>query len=153
PDVDMVELKQGDSVLLCSDGLSSEIDDDEIARLFAGIADPQAACEMLVEAALGAGGRDNVTVIALRYGEFQPVILEKKPKSNPRPAEDSLDAWREAGFDPILKRRSSSGSGDYRIGSAVGMSPVLLVLLFILAIAAGGEAYALVRLNQEMAKL
>lgn len=153
PDVDMVELKQGDSVLLCSDGLSSEIDDDEIARLFAGVADPQAACEMLVEAALGAGGRDNVTVIALRYGDFQPVVLEKKPKTNPKLAEESLEAWRDAGYDPGPKRRSPERNGDYRIGRVATLSPVLLALLFLLAVLAGGEAYALVRLRQEIAAL
>jgi serine/threonine protein phosphatase PrpC len=153
PDVDMVELKPGDSILLCSDGLSSELDDDEIARLFAGVADPQAACEMLVEAALGAGGRDNVTVIALRYGEFQPIILDKKPKAEPRLVEESMEAWREAGYDPISKRRSSTGGGEYRLGRGAGISPVLLGLLFVLAVLAGGETYALVRLNQEVTKL
>ena len=36
PDIETLELQQGDSVLICSDGLTSEIRDHEIARLFAG---------------------------------------------------------------------------------------------------------------------
>ena len=158
PDIDIVELTVGDSVLLCSDGLTSELEDDEIARLFASVADPQEACEILVEAALGAGGRDNVTVIALRYGEFQTLVLEKKPRSSPQASEDpmeAMEAWRDAGYDPVAKH--GDGVPDLAdLSLKVGrgpISPALLGLLFVLAVLAGGEAYALVRLNQEVTKL
>ena len=75
PEIDVHELQEGDSILLCSDGLSSELPDGEIARLLAGVADPQAACDDLVKAALAAGGKDNVTVIVLRFGEFTPCTI------------------------------------------------------------------------------
>ena len=154
PDIDMVELKEGDSILLCSDGLSSEISDDDIARLFAGEADPQSACERLVEAALGAGGKDNVTVIALRFGEFQPVTLEKKERTPVSSASDPLDAWRDAGFDPEADREDGFQEPKGRAMPArpAALSPVLLGLLFVLAVLAGGESYALVRLYQDLDK-
>jgi PPM family protein phosphatase len=55
-------LDEGDSVLLCSDGLSGYVDDPEIGEVLAQNRDPQAAAEALVEAALATGGYDNITV-------------------------------------------------------------------------------------------
>lgn len=51
-------------LLLCSDGLNSEIPDDDIATLLAG-GTPQEASDRLVQAALDAGGNDNVTVVVV----------------------------------------------------------------------------------------
>lgn len=53
----------GDRVVLCSDGLTAELDDDDIAAVLARHPDDQAAADALIGAALEAGGRDNVTVI------------------------------------------------------------------------------------------
>lgn len=52
-------------LLLCSDGLSTEVDDGAIAELLAERADLQEAADALVAAALAAGGRDNVTVVVV----------------------------------------------------------------------------------------
>jgi len=54
-----------DRLLVCSDGLTSEVDDDDIARVLREQTDPQAAAEELVRAALAAGGRDNITVVVV----------------------------------------------------------------------------------------
>jgi protein phosphatase len=53
----------GDRYLLCSDGLSDYVDDAEIERVLRGAVDPDAAAEALIDAALKADTRDNVTVI------------------------------------------------------------------------------------------
>lgn len=65
--VDVVsgELSPGDSLLLCSDGLNSEVPDAEIARILSSVPDNATRCARLVEAALNAGGSDNVTVVLL----------------------------------------------------------------------------------------
>ena len=55
----------GERYLLCSDGLTNELDDDAIASVLVGIADPQVAAEELVAQANVAGGRDNVTVVVV----------------------------------------------------------------------------------------
>jgi len=52
-------------VLLCSDGLLADVDDAAIDRALAGIADPQAAADALVAAALAGDARDNVSVIVV----------------------------------------------------------------------------------------
>jgi serine/threonine protein phosphatase PrpC len=62
PDLGTVELRPGDRVLLCSDGLTDGVADAEVARLLAA-GSPDAAAEALVGAALDAGGRDNVTCV------------------------------------------------------------------------------------------
>jgi protein phosphatase len=56
---------QGDRLLVCSDGLTGEVADDEIAEVLAEIADPGAAAAELVRRAVEYGGRDNVTAIVV----------------------------------------------------------------------------------------
>jgi serine/threonine protein phosphatase PrpC len=59
-------LAPGDQVLLCSDGLTEVVDDDQIAAVLADRADGDDACQALIAAANQAGGPDNVTVVLLR---------------------------------------------------------------------------------------
>lgn len=56
----------GDEFMLCSDGLSDMIDDDEILRIWSRSADVHTACEQLIEAAKEQGGHDNITVGIVR---------------------------------------------------------------------------------------
>ncbi len=60
-----LDVRTGDRVILCSDGLSSMVDDREIELLTVSSASPQAAADKLVSAALTAGGADNVTVLVV----------------------------------------------------------------------------------------
>lgn len=62
PDVRQVDLHEGDRLLLCSDGLSDLVPDDAIAAALR-TPDRQLAAAALVDAALAAGGRDNVTCL------------------------------------------------------------------------------------------
>ena len=55
----------GERLVLCSDGLSGEVDDAGIAAVLDAHADSTEAAEALVAAALAGGGRDNVTVVVL----------------------------------------------------------------------------------------
>ncbi|MGL5816409.1 MAG: PP2C family protein-serine/threonine phosphatase [Phycicoccus sp.] len=65
PDVWVVPPSPGERFVICSDGLSGEIDDREIMRIVGTQLDPQAAAEELVAAAVRAGGRDNVSVVVV----------------------------------------------------------------------------------------
>jgi protein phosphatase len=62
-----LRLEPGDRVLLCTDGLTDMLEDAAITDVLARVADPQQACEALIEAALAAGGKDNVTAVIARY--------------------------------------------------------------------------------------
>ncbi|MEM9533193.1 MAG: Stp1/IreP family PP2C-type Ser/Thr phosphatase [Pseudomonadota bacterium] len=56
-------LKGGEKLLLCSDGLTEEVDDEYIAHILSRNLDPQESVDHLILAALDHGGSDNVTVI------------------------------------------------------------------------------------------
>ena len=58
-------MRDGDRVLLCSDGLYAELEDAEIAELLRAHADPQEASDALVAAANDRGSHDNVTVLVV----------------------------------------------------------------------------------------
>ncbi len=65
-DVCPIDAAGADAFLLCSDGLTGMVADDEIARLMGGaLPDPRFAGEALIDAALAAGGNDNVTVVVV----------------------------------------------------------------------------------------
>jgi PPM family protein phosphatase len=65
---DPLELRDGDQVLLCSDGLTEAVDDGRIAELLSAADDGDAACRSMIDAANAAGGPDNITVVLLRAG-------------------------------------------------------------------------------------
>jgi len=65
PDTFPIAIREGDRVLLCSDGLTNEVDDEEIARVLATIADPQDAADELVSRANAHGGADNISVVVI----------------------------------------------------------------------------------------
>lgn len=61
PDIYEMTLEGGDRLLLCSDGLSSMIEDDVIQSVLVRRCDPQLCANILVNEAIKAGGYDNVT--------------------------------------------------------------------------------------------
>jgi protein phosphatase len=65
-----VELQAGDSLLLCSDGLSGVVDETRIRELL-GRRDPADAARKLVAAARKAGGPDNITAVLLRVASHK----------------------------------------------------------------------------------
>jgi PPM family protein phosphatase len=59
-------LQPGDQILLCSDGLTGPVTDEEIAHLLTTEPDGAAVVDQLIQAANDAGGPDNITVVLLR---------------------------------------------------------------------------------------
>jgi serine/threonine protein phosphatase PrpC len=64
-DVYELDLKAGDRLLLCSDGLWEMVLDEEIQQMLQGSSDPQEACDRMVNAANLAGGEDNISVVTV----------------------------------------------------------------------------------------
>lgn len=60
-----VPVEAHERILVCSDGLTAEVGDAQIREILLGCPDPGAAAQELVDAALAAGGRDNVTVLVV----------------------------------------------------------------------------------------
>jgi PPM family protein phosphatase len=65
-EIQEVEAGSGDLFLLCTDGLTREVDEDEIARVLGAGPDLDRMARRLVEEANEAGGRDNVTCLLVR---------------------------------------------------------------------------------------
>lgn len=66
PDIHTVPAAPGDVFLICSDGLTTMLSEEQIAKLLAGAGSMSAAVRALVDEANRAGGRDNVTALAFR---------------------------------------------------------------------------------------
>jgi protein phosphatase len=64
-----VQVRNGDRMLLCSDGLTSMVDGSLIRETLTGEGDPQQAADNLVELAIKAGGEDNITVLVLDFND------------------------------------------------------------------------------------
>ena len=69
PDYNFTALKNGDKVLLCSDGLWDMLADEEICRIVNQAQPAKSICEELVKKANDAGGHDNITVVVFEYRE------------------------------------------------------------------------------------
>ncbi|MGH2719655.1 MAG: Stp1/IreP family PP2C-type Ser/Thr phosphatase, partial [Actinomycetota bacterium] len=95
-DVQLIDTHPGDRLLLCTDGLTSMLPDDEIRSVLLNEREPQAAAQRLVDEALQAGGKDNVTTLVVdvprRTGgpdpnatAEQPVVPAEPPATRGRP--------------------------------------------------------------------
>ncbi|MGN1145558.1 MAG: Stp1/IreP family PP2C-type Ser/Thr phosphatase, partial [Acetatifactor sp.] len=65
PDFFTEELKEGDMILMCSDGLTNMLEDEEIRMILSGARDIVEKAQELVQAANENGGRDNISVILI----------------------------------------------------------------------------------------
>jgi protein phosphatase len=66
-DLTYVMLRRGDTLMLCSDGLSGMVRFDDIRDVLLTVPDPLEACKILTDRANQAGGHDNITVIVAKF--------------------------------------------------------------------------------------
>jgi len=99
-DLTFVELRRGDTIMLCSDGLSGMVRFDDIRESLVNNPEPFDACRVLVEKANNAGGHDNITCIVGRFEgdclkevspddqqvRYAKYTLPEDPNSEPTPA-------------------------------------------------------------------
>lgn len=95
-DVRWLQLEDGDRVVLCSDGLSDMVDDDDIADCLAANPEPDAAAVALTRKALHNGGKDNVTVVVAQYniprpGEARPPLEDTADQPKPMVIDSTSD--------------------------------------------------------------
>jgi PPM family protein phosphatase len=62
-----LEVEAGDRLLICSDGLTEMVTNDVIAATLRAEPDPEPACRTLLAQAIEAGGRDNITLLIVRF--------------------------------------------------------------------------------------
>jgi protein phosphatase len=80
-DLTFVELRRGDHLLLCSDGLSGMVRFEDIKEILKTSPEPIDVCKSLTERANQAGGHDNITVIVVQFdGEgLKPINFDHEP--------------------------------------------------------------------------
>ena len=100
--------RAGDVVLLCSDGLTSMIDEDRIAEILGSEPGLERASERLISAANEAGGRDNITVVLFRLEDVggqagdQPTVVGMTPSTDGDEGETRIERGSSppAGTEP-----------------------------------------------------
>ncbi|HEV7770790.1 MAG TPA: Stp1/IreP family PP2C-type Ser/Thr phosphatase [Solirubrobacterales bacterium] len=102
-DVQTVPAVPGDVFLLCSDGLTTMLDDEHITRLLSRATSMQSAARALVDEANRAGGRDNITVLAFRLED-----TAAPAPGNPEGATLIGSTAEEAGLTATEVRRRSA---------------------------------------------
>lgn len=77
-----VPIEKGDRILMCSDGLTAELSDNDIASVMASQTDPQGVADALIQSCLARRASDNITVIVIDIVDHDPNQPEKhKPNS------------------------------------------------------------------------
>jgi protein phosphatase len=130
-------LRRGDTLIICSDGLSGLVRREEFGRMVVEHPDLAELCSALIDLANTRGGPDNITVVAARFeGDALPEPDEAEdvgyqvydlpePDSDPRPAPSPVEATPE----PVPALPAGPDS-------AVGRSRGLLVLAAVFALLA-----------------
>ena len=151
-----VDLRRGDRIMLCSDGLVGVVSDEEIAAVMGSIDDPAEAARILIEMANGGGGPDNVTVIvahvdgaglaeavsgdAITFAHWR--IDPESAVSSPTGPHETID-----GFGPPSS--SSMPTSEHRVITAASsrrptselMSMAVIIGLILGAIVTGAALY------------
>ena len=107
-DVDLytIDARTGDRLLICSDGLTTMLSDEEIAEVAQLDTDPRLAADQLVDAANEAGGEDNITVVVVD-------VIDAPPRPRPIP--------RRSPAQPRSRTPVPSAAPDVvRVGPATG---------------------------------
>ncbi len=134
PNVDVdtftVDARVGDVFLVCSDGLSTMVPDDEMAEVVkAARNDLVEAGEALVKAANARGGDDNITVVLFEIAEGEPDPQTTSPERPPDAAE--LDGGRSAEAGSTHGDDASDDLRRHGAGKGGRLPAILLVLAVI----------------------
>lgn len=145
--VSRLQLRRGDTVLLCCDGLSNAISDDELAAIL-GSASPSEACARAIALANERGGEDNLTAIVARFDGDSLAAPDRNvtatfeiltdfvhaPKPQPAQAEPRrpLEIPNEAVAEPPLREQRSSPRRS--VGVAVAVVAAIALAIVLLAV-------------------
>jgi protein phosphatase len=151
PDVDVETLtypaRDGDIYLICSDGLTSMVPEEEVAAILRRRSSLEQAAREMVDAANKAGGRDNITVILLRLGD----------EAGEAPAESDTLSGREIHAPTMIRRPEpqeekplAAAAARPRRRRALGAAVAsLVVVAALVGLYAGSRQFYFVGTNDE----
>lgn len=119
PNVDVdtmsMDLEEGDTVLLCSDGLTGVVGDDQIRQHLEASQDDETTVRELIDLANRAGGPDNITIVLLRYGEPHQVAATASDRDTGEidPAETGNGQAPEGQRRVIVRTGDQTTGGDW----------------------------------------
>jgi len=116
-DLTYEELRRGDVLILCSDGLSGQVKREEFAEYAGRITDLAELCSALIDLANTRGGPDNITVVAARFeGEGLPL--------DPTPPAPGHHVFELPGDEPLEDDiRVGFRTGGIRVERPLGQPP------------------------------
>jgi PPM family protein phosphatase len=123
-DLQTVPAQAGDVFLICSDGLTSMLDDEHIERLLARATSMQNAVRALIDEANRAGGRDNISVIAFKVVDAAEPSLEAPVTDGSEGATLIGSTAEEAGLTSTeVRRRAAADAARQRREEQVAAKP------------------------------
>ena len=130
-DLTYQELRRADTLVLCSDGLTGQVKNEEIAQIVGSATDLPMACDRLIALANERGGPDNITVVIARFdgGALRAAEAGDQPSHQVFPLIDT-----ETSTEPVPVYRGSPPPVPAKRGRSRG----LLVLLIATALVALG---------------
>jgi PPM family protein phosphatase len=155
-------VRAGDVLLLCSDGLTSMLSDDQLATILTSTTDLGAAAQALIDEANAAGGRDNITVVLFRLEEAlagveedpdHPTMVATPVKGAPHtalpvaPRPEAPEPTTKSNRAPRLARTQGRGRRQadhaprrrsWRERSAKPAAAIITVLLVLFLVGGGG---------------
>jgi protein phosphatase len=122
-DLTYTELRRGDTLLLCSDGLSGMLRFEEIRELLKSSVEPLDICKALTERANQAGGHDNITAIVVQFDGESLKPLELAPgEPEPEPLKYRKYTLGDESFSetvPLAGHAGNSTSPDPPAGGSL----------------------------------
>jgi serine/threonine protein phosphatase PrpC len=125
-------LNPGEQILLCSDGLTSEVSDEQIATVLDQRLDAQEKVDQLIQTALDNGGKDNVTVLLVSAQLGGSSVLDTIPIDRVRTVEKTIPIDRSA--QRVGSRRAHSKEQSARstwlwVGLALAVTAGVALLM------------------------
>lgn len=127
-----LDLSDGDRLVICSDGLSGMVSEDEMASVLHEVRDPQGVADRLVDQANEAGGEDNITVIVVDVGAEYSAAPEVTAHRSNLGERTTTDPSADTGYHRAVEVAPNKSGWGRRIVAA----------LLILALLAGAGFYA-----------
>jgi protein phosphatase len=141
----IVDPHAGDRYLLCSDGLTDEVEDVAIARVLRTTKDPSAAAKELVDLANAAGGRDNIPAVIVDVvddggrGEAASAVLAREPgrTSSAPMVHEGPGGVQHTAADPAVTRErlASPRRFTWRVAAFI------VAIVVVLGVAVGGTVW------------